>query len=446
MSGRNEVTKERIVEAIISREDMRSRYYKEIVPIIGKDAAVELERLYDIYDERLYVWMATLWDPKIGGFYFSSSGRDCDAFLPDIESTVQILRFTESSGLISGMGKTYAQAVPGSMRESLLKFAKGLQDPEDGFFYHPQWGKNIITPRRSRDLRWATDMISRFGDKPYYPTPIDKNDDGSSSALLPKYLQDINEWKNYLASFDMKTKSYWSANMISSQAIQIGAAGPEFINTLFQWLADCQRSDNGLWEPQVNYASVNGLMKLSLLYSNLGVCMPNADKAIKSAITVALSNEPIVFCCQFYNPFATMSNVLENMRLHGDEFEAHKLQKIILERAADLIRVTREKVLTCKRADGSFSYNPEPRSRLSQKAPVGLGLDEGDVNASAICSTGVTSNLCKVLGIRRIPIFCDKDAKIFFDIIDNAIQTQKIYVKPDWFDDAINPNKIREMQ
>ena len=434
------------MKAIISREDMRSRYFRELSPVIGKFATLELEQLYDIYDERLYTWLATLWDPEIGGFYFSSSGRDCDAFLPDIESTVQALRFIQSSGLLSGMGSTYGDAVPAPMRASLLKFAKGLQDPDDGFFYHPQWGKNIITPRRSRDLRWATDMISRFGDKPYYPTPIDKNEDGSKSTSLPDYLQSIDKWKEYLAGFDMRNKSYWSANMLSSQTIQIKAAGQEFIDVLFEWLAEGQLDDNGLWEPRLNYSSVNGLMKLSLMYSNLNVCMPNAEKAMKSAITVALSNEPIIFCCQFYNPLATMGNVLENMRAHGSADKAYMLQKILWERAADLIRITREKVLTCKRTDGSFSYNPEPRSRLSQKAPVGLGLEEGDMNATAICTTGITNNMCKILGIKRIPIFCEEDAKIFFDIIENAIQAKKIYVKPKWFDDAIDPMKIKEMQ
>ena len=81
-------------------------------------------------------------------------------------------------------------------------------------------------------------------------------------------------------------------------------------------------------------------------------------------------------------------------------------------------------------------------SRFSQKAPVGLGLEEGDVNASSMCSTGVVYSLCGALGIPRIPIFCKKDSKIFFDIIDNAIHLQKKYEKPKWFDDAIDQNKV----
>jgi hypothetical protein len=47
-------------------------------------------------------------------------------------------------------------------------------------------------------------------------------------------------------------------------------------------------------------------------------------------------------------------------------------------------------------------------------------------------------NLCGALGIPRIPMFCEKDSTIFFDIIDNAIQLQKKYEKPAWFDGAMN--------
>ena len=181
LSGHNKVTKERIVEAIISREEMRDAYFKEIVPDIGKFAAFELEQLYSIYDERLYVWLATLWDPQIGGFYFSSSGRDCDAFLPDIESTAQAMYFVQKSGLLSFYGDDFKTAVPAAMREALLSFAKGLQDKDDGFFYHPQWGKNIVTSRRARDLSWAMDLILKLGDRPYYPTPLDTGESGEKS-------------------------------------------------------------------------------------------------------------------------------------------------------------------------------------------------------------------------------------------------------------------------
>jgi hypothetical protein len=172
--------------------------------------------------------------------------------------------------------------------------------------------------------------------------------------------------------------------------------------------------------------------------------MKNADKAMKSALISALSNDPISCCTQFYNPIGAISGILENLRLTGAEDDADALRRIVIEHAEKLIKATREKIVTCKRLDGSFSYDSQPRSRLSQKAPVGLGLEEGDINASSMCSTGIVYNLCGALGIPRIPIFCEKDSKIFFDIIDNAIHLQKKYEKPKWFDDAIDQNKVRK--
>ena len=127
MNGKK-VTKERIINAIISRTAMRQEYFKEAVMTVGKDAVQELEALYDIYDERLYIWMATLWEPEIGGFYFSLSARETEGFRPDIESTVQVLRVVEKLGLFGSRGAKYEDAIPRFMRDKLVSFAKSLQD------------------------------------------------------------------------------------------------------------------------------------------------------------------------------------------------------------------------------------------------------------------------------------------------------------------------------
>ncbi len=441
MNSAKKITKERIINAIISRAAMRQEYFKEAVMTVGRDASQELEAMYDIYDERLYIWLATLWEPEIGGFYFSQSARESEGFRPDIESTAQVLRAIEVLGLLGKRGEKYEDGVPPFMREKLVSFAKALQD-RDGFFYHPQWGKNIITPRRGRDLSWAIDMLNRFGEKPRYPTPIDEGE--QKSVSLPEWFRNMAEWRKYLDRLDMKNDSFSSANMLQSQTEQIMAAGREYVDYLVAWLGENQCSDSGLWEPQNNYASINGLWKLSILYNRLGAPLPNADKAYLSAITAALSNEQIVFCCQVSNPLSAMRNIFNNLSAHGNAERAANLQKIAAERAAQLISVTRSKVLLCKRTDGSFSYNTTPHSRFSQKAPVGLGLNEGDVNASCICSSGLIKAVCSTVGLPLIPVYCNADADIFFDMIENGVKPDKIYAKPDWFDDAIDPDKLTE--
>ena len=95
--------------------------------------------------------------------------------------------------------------------------------------------------------------------------------------------------------------------------------------THFAWLKENQRPESGVWQEVVNYDSVNGLMKLTLIYSALEEPVPNSRAALQSAIDVALSDEKITFCCQFYNPFSTMSGILGNIR----KFEGAEAAKLL---------------------------------------------------------------------------------------------------------------------
>ena len=54
---------------------------------LSSGAVKVLKDMYMLYDENVYIWMANLYDPDIGGFYYSNSGRNTQGFLPDLEST-----------------------------------------------------------------------------------------------------------------------------------------------------------------------------------------------------------------------------------------------------------------------------------------------------------------------------------------------------------------------
>ena len=59
-----------------------------------------LREYYTLYDKNgLITWFAGLYDPEIGGYYYSNSARDNDQFKPDAESTSQALGFISASGL-----------------------------------------------------------------------------------------------------------------------------------------------------------------------------------------------------------------------------------------------------------------------------------------------------------------------------------------------------------
>ena len=104
MFTRNDlITAERLAFLRENRTQKREENFKKLIPVMGRDAVDEIRNIYDMFDEKMLIWYASLYDPDIGGFYFSNSARDTEGFLPDIESTAQALNFiTEISGICKG--------------------------------------------------------------------------------------------------------------------------------------------------------------------------------------------------------------------------------------------------------------------------------------------------------------------------------------------------------
>ncbi|MBQ8528252.1 MAG: hypothetical protein IJ459_00795 [Clostridia bacterium] len=409
-----------------ARRRAREKYCDDLKPQIGNDAGEEMKLLLRLYDERILEWYANLFDPEIGGFYYSNSGRDTEGYLPDIESTVQALNSLETAGILKGGART----LPEWVQKKVLAFAQSLQDPEDGYFYHPQWGKKVAVSRRGRDLSWATQIIRSLGGTPKYPTPVDRAVKKEESTL-PDYLKSTEAFKEYLGGMDLATNSYFIGNLLNSQQMQIKAAGEEFVEMLFTWLEEHQRPDNGAWQEAVNYHGANGLMKISLIYSYFARPMKYATEAMEYAVNVAMCDRYIHFCCQFYNPLVTVSNLLHSLEVAGAKEEREKAYAKLLELAPGLIRRTKEKIMTCRREDGTFSYTPHGTSYTSQGAPVALYEElEGDVNATAMSSTGTVRALCRALCIPMPPFFTEEDREAFLELLCRVEQKPKINPKP----------------
>ena len=429
--------KNKMEKATLCREGVRKEHYSSLENKFGRGAARAMEELYSLYDEGLYLWLANLWEPSRGGFYYSNSARDTEGFGVDVESTAQALSFVSSSGLIDGRGSYYPEAITDSMKEKLLDFALGLQDEEDGYFYHPQWGKRVAPSRRGRDLGWAVSIIRNLGRAPLYPSPLDRVKNDTAPSTLPEYLQDACAFRRYLAEFDLPESKYYHGknsyglgNLLQSQAGQIIAAGNEYTKVLFDWLGDRQY-DNGLWEEESGYDAVNGLMKMCLIYSAAGAQIPRAERALHETINAIRSTEAPGWVCVFYNPWITASTLLNNITKYGGGESANKYRRIIRENAEEMIMVTKSKIEIFKKADGSFSYYPDRCSPSSQNARVALdNTNEGDVNGSCISSTGVTRNICSALGTETIPLFSREDGDIFFELIETARENRKIRPDP----------------
>ena len=169
---------------------------------------------------------------------------------------------------------------------------------------------------------------------------------------------------------------------------------------------------------------------------------PNAIKALESTIEVIGGDETPGWVCCYYNPWITLHNLFSNVRKFGDAKKVSELEALVQKNAAALIRNTRDKSEVFKKPDGAFSYYPETSIASSQSAPVAPErFPEGDVNATAIASTGTLINMCLALGIEPVSIFCREDGEIFLDLIKNARPIAKIKPIPE---KLINRSKERQ--
>ena len=394
-----------------------SKFYKELEKTHGKAVAEATEDFFGIYTDGIYKWLAGLWDRDLGGFYYCNSARDNDGFLPDIESTAQAMGNLEVTGIVS-----CPMDFPKSMREKAIKFMQSKQDKEDGYFYHPQWGKEINTSRRGRDMHNALGIIRELGAEPLYTPACDRireqmanNTASSDNSTVPEHLRSKEAFVAYLEGLGINNNSYSVGHRIGAQAAEIIAAGLR--DVAYDFLNSTQY-DNGLWEKELTYGASNGLMKIICAYRSLKGPMPRMDKAFDASIDIALSDADMyqgITCV--YNPPFTILNLLTTMEELGDTDSLARSKKKLLDKAPELLRVTKEKVQKYAEPDGSFSYCEGYPAITSQGVSVCVPkLPESDVNANSLAS-GSRTRLLKVLDIDSPTIFDESDAMIFFELV-----------------------------
>lgn len=380
----------------------------------GDDIVEAYKELYSAHSDRICTWLGGLFDSGIGGFYYSNSARDNEYheidgvkhyFLPDIESTNQATNFLQSSGMIDEFDE-----IPEWMRKKMIEFNCSLQDPDDGFIYHPQWGKNIRDSRRGRDMAWSIAMEEKFNFKLPYKTAVDRLKEGNDNPdkkeeiykTLPDHLKSEEAFLKYLEAFDWDMKAYPAANTITSQRLQIEAAGlmpiaVKFVNSI--------QNPDGTWGKLGGYHAVNAILKLGGVYENAP--MPNPLGVANAAMDCITLDTRVDTVCWQYNAWFSLRNVIGNLRKFGDNKSADGIVAEILKRAPDGIISSAKKVRTFTCEDGSYSYTPEHSSSTSQASRVSLGLKEGDVNATVINCTGVILNSLRALELKDyyVPVF-----------------------------------------
>ena len=427
-------------------------------------------------------WMASLYDPYIcvcgkcaeegkeiacygGAFYYSTSGRDYSGFLPDIESTAQLLRWLEANGAFENYGGKYANALPESVKEKIIQFAQALQDSSDGYFYHPQWGKNITISRKGRDLNWAKSLLSILGVKPLFKLPTDSAGTSeavayltaplASSVVMPvdaatdAFEESLKSEATYLEwlyenTKDIKTNSQ-GAHTVASAWSQIKGAGYarvtyEYYDRIQTEVYEEQKAayeadpvnnpePTGTFQRTADYQAVWGLLKINSIFSDTGNDYKYHVEKIKTCIKVILLDpEGLSYAGNdIYNMWESVSLVISNAKKHHPEIVS-ELYALFDVGTVEMIESSIAKLRKFKKDDGGFSITLKDNVTLMYGAPVAMGVMESDVNGTALACS-MYNAVFEALGYNPVPVCDFRDGERFIETILNAQPIEKIMRK-----------------
>ena len=451
------------------------------------DAIVkELRHYYSFISTDQLYWMANLYDPDIGAFYHCNSAKNSNDifYLPDLESTNQILLMLDRGGLfkpVIGRIEGGGADLPDFIREPLAAWVKSLQSSEDGMFYHPQWGKNIGDAQYGRDLESATTLLRITGEKPYYNDPTGNlkgtlgapgpnatpkpaaaltsrlNRSASvavsavtpaSSSNLPAHLQSLDAWKAYVNKFDINNgngnKSYYAGHSLASQAALIKAAGQEYVDYAINYLNEHQYADIGLWEYQneidydpndrVGFNGTNGLMKISTFYTIVGEPVPNAYNALQSVVKVGLyrnTKAKAETVCYTLNIWDCITSMLRNIKsCDPDNFAAAK--ELVIANLPEILISAYDLQSAHLVEDGGFKYY-ESKSKYSFSNKVAADVLESDTDSTMVVTTSTVERMFNTLKllfgeevqITQVPFWCADDYYLFINELKSAERVEK---------------------
>lgn len=387
-----------------------------IIETHGRETADALSEFYSLFKGEAVVWLAKLWDRESGGFYFSNSARDTEGYEPDIESTGQAM------GVLQDLGITPDPVTfPEDFKNRVVNYFRELQD-EDGFFYHKKWGRDINTSRRARDLASASGWIRMLGGSLKYPTAVEQmktasESDNGKESVIPEHLRSREAFLRYLDGLEVSKNSYSAGQIIAMQSSQIQAVG--LADVCIDYLNSLQLP-NGIWDPVLNYSSANGMLKICHAYNALGRDLPRLEAVVDAAVSTVFAPEPPLAIVDVFNPLMALHYLRSIVKNTGKPERLETLDKILSEKARDVILTTKEKLIPFRESDGSFAYYPVGHvfgdGQWSQGKIVAPPAEEGNVNAFQL------ANACRILITEALGLevglpYTVEDGREIFDIL-----------------------------
>ena len=412
------------------------------------------EQFYD--PEAMIRWWAGLYDPDLGAFYYSNSARDTNGYLPDMESTYQIVQRLR----VLDPGSDLAHFLGPEITAKMITFYQSKQDPDDGYFYHPQWTKSQSRKnemRYTRDQDWAITVLGWLHSAPLYPTALDRAAGtadtvdatvrrlASYAGLQPvaaaswqPNVQSVTSYVNNLLS--TKTCESWS-NTLQTQLSSFQATG--MLDAVLDVLDEKINPEYGLWvsrydaskdryynlmkiaTSEVPYGIFTCAYKVMIMYNAGHRLVPYADKMVANAIKAINSRDPGARVTYIFNPWATLGNVRENLLYYGTSAMVASYDAQIKANILEMLSALKGSLGKYKRADGSYSYLQSGSKSTIYDTPVSTGAKEGDVNGNNLV-VSFAMHICHTIGLEHmIPVFGEEHGKLMQELLANAPKIQK---------------------
>lgn len=316
-------------------------------------------------------WLWGQYDAESGGFYYANSSKHLPGSggVPDIESTAQALNIIERFGLLSGLRE--------EMKRGITRFFQRRQDPVSGYFYDANslMGEDEVMVARA--ISYSRNALRKLGGQPLYPLPYE-------AKQAPSYMDSPQSYLGWLQSVPL-VNSWRGCDRLSTSSVYVRQVEPQerraaYAKTAFDFFAEQQDPQTGLWGEGSYYVRISGTFKLHIFYDHFGVPLPREDLIYQSILT-ALRQEEAADMCYIRNPI----HLLSYMKLPIPEEELREIIQITLANMRNLLR-----------ADGGFSrelaHSPtapnvaqvkqgEHYPDMPKAVHIGGGRVEGDMNA-----------------------------------------------------------------
>ena len=345
----------------------------------GKATVAAFKKLYSLYSDSAYLWLANLYDPITGGFYYSNSARETVTFAPDLESTRQALDLLRYSGMTTDLKGT----LPEEMQTNLVAWVQSLQR-SNGYFYHPQWDNYVTTDERlGRDVTNARSILSIFGARPNYSAysgasgvvaasllteRLVSSKSTAVSKVVPAAASHLESEEAFLEYLNKQNwnDSYTSGNRIAAQFTLIREAGLE--DVCLDFLDGIQNAETGMWSPDRDDNAVNGFLKISAMYADAGRIMNYSSEAADTCIEVLKSPADPSTVCWVYNVWYSLGNIIGLLRTKNatadDRSLADSIQARLRENAAEYITIAYETPPSVRTTAPSPSRRISPQTHL----------------------------------------------------------------------------------